>query len=172
MQQEITDNKRFLLISLAMVLMIVMVDQITKSVVLKLITSLIINTDGSKFFIKISSFLNIVLVWNSGISFGIFNGLKFMPNILLFINILISSFITYMIIKKNNTPMDIITLSFILGGAIGNITDRIFRGSVIDFIDFHFKQYHWPAFNFADSSVFIGIFLYFIYDLFYKNKNA
>lgn len=172
MQQKTINNRRFLLLSLTTTLAIVVVDQITKTLVLKGITSLITNSDGSRFFIKISSFLNIILVWNSGISFGIFNGSKFMPNVLLFVNILISSLIAYMIAKKSNTLTDIIALSFILGGAIGNITDRIFRGAVIDFIDFHFKQHHWPAFNFADSSIFIGILLYLIYDLFYRDKNA
>ena len=128
MQQEISNNRRFLLLSFAITLVIAIIDQITKTIVLRDITSLITNSDGSKFFIKISSFLNIVLVWNSGISFGIFNGSKFMPSILLFVNILISSLIAYMIIKKSNTLLDTVDLSFILGGAIGNFSNGFSSG--------------------------------------------
>lgn len=165
--QKTINKKKILFISFIIIITTVILDQITKSLVLKKITSLISDTDGMEFFIKVSDFLNIVLVWNSGISFGIFNGLKFMPHILLLINILISSTIFYLICKSNNFIYNI-ALSFIFGGAVGNIIDRIFRGAVIDFLDFHFRQYHWPAFNLADSSIFIGIIIYLVYDLFYK----
>ena len=169
MQQKIINNRRLFIISIIIVIIILIIDQMTKVFYLKKITDLMLNSDGTEFFIKKTKFLNIVLVWNSGISFGIFNGIKFMSYIIMSINILISYILIINIIKSNNYT-ESISLSLILGGAIGNIFDRFYRGSVIDFIDFHIKDYHWPAFNIADSSVFIGIFVYILYDIF-KNKH-
>lgn len=167
MQKKIVTNRKLFIMSISIASIIILIDQITKNFFLKKITNLIVDTNRTESIIKILDFLNIVLVWNNGISFGIFNGLKFTPYILLLINTFIAGTIIYFIIKSNDF-VNSIALSFILGGALGNIIDRIFRGAVIDFIDFHFKQYHWPAFNIADSSIFFGIFLYFMYDLFYK----
>ena len=63
--------------------------------------------------------------------------------------------------KKLNT-IGFIGYNMIAGGAIGNVIDRVIHGKVVDFIDFHYKEYHWPAFNMADSFIFIGVLL-FIY---------
>ena len=169
MQQKIINNRKLFIISIIIVIIILIIDQITKVFYLKKITDLMLNSDGTEFFIRKTKFLNIVLVWNSGISFGIFNGIKFMSYVIMSINILISYILILNIIKSNNYT-ESISLSLILGGAIGNIFDRFYRGSVIDFIDFHIKDYHWPAFNIADSSVFIGIIIYILYDIF-KNKH-
>ena len=64
----------------------------------------------------------------------------------------------------------IIYLSMIMGGAIGNIVDRFWHGAVVDFLDFHLYNYHWPAFNVADSSIVIGVFLLML-DNYFDEKN-
>lgn len=61
-------------------------------------------------------------------------------------------------------------LGFIIGGAFGNVTDRLLFGSVRDFLDFHISGYHWPAFNIADSTIFIGVALILLDSLLYGNK--
>ena len=65
----------------------------------------------------------------------------------------------------------LLVLIVIFGGAIGNIIDRINYGAVVDFLDFHIKNAHWPAFNVADSCIFIGVICYIIRDLFVKNDS-
>ncbi len=104
-------------------------------------------------------FFNIVRVENKGITFGMFSGA--LPSIV-WISlslIIISSLIVF--VKKYTYYR--IPIVLIISGAIGNVIDRIFYGAVIDFLDFHLFNYHWPAFNIADSSIFIGaMFLFFM----------
>ena len=71
--------------------------------------------------------------------------------------------------KAENKKL-IIGLICIIGGAIGNIIDRVYHGAVIDFLDFHIKSYHWPAFNIADSCIFIGATLIILDSLFPDKK--
>ncbi len=109
----------------------------------------------AKGVIKITEFLNFVMVWNRGVSFGMFQGHEY-SNIFFFIfSTVIICFIFYMI-KISKLEKEKLFLSIIAGGAIGNLIDRVRFGAVADFFDFHYAGYHWPAFNFADSFVFIG----------------
>ncbi|MBL6621572.1 MAG: signal peptidase II [Rickettsiales bacterium] len=124
-------------------------------------------------FIRISNFLNIVKVYNTGISFGMFNDLAYGKYILIIIALIISIFLI-MWLYKTNDKLIIFALSLIIAGAFGNIIDRAINGAVADFIDVHLGAYHWPAFNFADSYITIGAIL-LIYDEFFrkgKTKNA
>ena len=110
--------------------------------------------------IKIFDILNIVYVENKGISFGIFAeyDITFFLGIL---SILISAYIVFLILKsKDNIESN--SLSLILGGALGNGFDRIIFGHVVDFIDFHYLNFHWPAFNFADSFITVGAIIFFL----------
>ena len=121
--------------------------------------------------IEINSFLNLVKVWNRGISFGMFNWAE---NSRLIFTIL-QSFIALIILIWgffNQQKKMIVPLGLIVGGAFGNVIDRFSMGAVADFIDFHIYDYHWPAFNFADSAVFIGVSLILLFDLFAKNKST
>jgi signal peptidase II len=124
-------------------------------------------------FIKLTNFLNIVKVYNTGISFGMFNDLTYGKYILIITALIISIFlITWL--YKNKDKLISFALSLVIAGAFGNIIDRAVNGAVADFIDFHIGTYHWPAFNFADSYITIGAIL-LIYDEFFnkgKNKNA
>ena len=109
--------------------------------------------------IKITSFLSMTPVWNSGISFGLFQDSgeigRYGFTIFAF---LVSSWLIYSSFKLPRYS----SLGFILiaSGAIGNAIDRIIYGKVVDFIDFHIEDFHWPAFNLADTIIFIGATLF------------
>ena len=112
----------------------------------------------------INHYLNFRPVWNDGISFGMLQG---HGNFGRFIFIIIALMISLWIIlysKKLNT-IGFIGYNMIAGGAIGNVIDRVIYGKVIDFIDVHYKAYHWPAFNMADSFIFIGVLLFLYNEL-------
>ncbi len=150
------------LIGLALTLFVVGSDQLTKMWAL------------ASFFspprvIEVFQWFNLVPVWNTGISFGMLAGYSdWMPAIISGITIIISLvllawlFVSVSVITK-------VALSLILGGAVGNIIDRIRFGAVIDFVDIHIFGFHWPAFNIADSAITIGVAL-FLVDSFLKKS--
>ena len=110
---------------------------------------------------KVSSFLNLVPVWNRGVSFGILSQSgDMMPMIITIITALITICLIIWLIKAQKLITKV-SLSFIIGGAIGNIIDRIEYGAVIDFLDFHAFGFHWPAFNIADSAITVGVGIFF-----------
>ncbi len=120
--------------------------------------------------IFLNQYLNLVLAWNNGISFGLFNNDNDFNA--LFISLLASLIVFFLIkwLTSAETKQLSIGLGLIIGGAIGNIIDRIIYGAVIDFIDAHFSIYHWPAFNFADACITTGAILLVIDSLFSKKK--
>lgn len=108
---------------------------------------------------RLTPFLNIVFVKNRGISFGLFNKEEdWLFWCLTGVIILIISYVTYLLYKTKHNIMRW-GLSLVLGGAIGNVIDRFVYGGVIDFIDVHIQSFHWPAFNAADSFIFMGTVL-------------
>ena len=116
----------------------------------------------------IDGFFNLTYVRNTGAAFGLFAGSAevFRRPFLILVSILASVFIISMMKRLAEKETGLITgLSFILGGAIGNLIDRVFYGEVIDFLDVYWRNYHWPAFNIADSfiTVGVGIMLFFLY---------
>lgn len=120
--------------------------------------------------VEVTDYLNFVMVWNRGISFGMFQSHEYSNIFFLCFTGFIVLFIMFLI-RQSKKPCEKFFLSIIAGGALGNIIDRIRFGAVADFFDFHYAGYHWPAFNFADSFVFIGAFGIIIYTLFYEEKN-
>lgn len=119
----------------------------------------------------ITPFLNLVLSWNSGIAFGLFGDKnEFVYNLFSALIFLIIIFIIFLMILEKSYK-DKLCFSLILGGAIGNFFDRIYYGSVPDFIDIHYNQFHWFIFNFADIFISIGIILLIIFMLFNNKKN-
>ena len=103
---------------------------------------------------------SLTLVYNTGVSFSFFNDLP-TPWILITLALIITGFLFYWQTKEKDL-WNRVTLLIIIGGALGNIIDRIRLGAVIDFLDVHWQQYHWPAFNVADSAVCLGMGLMFI----------
>lgn len=108
----------------------------------------------------IDGFFNLTYIRNTGAAFGIFAGSAsaFRVPFLMIFSLLAIGFIVAMLrrLPERETGL-IIALTFILGGAIGNLIDRFAYGEVIDFLDFYWGSYHWPAFNIADSFITIGV---------------
>ncbi len=112
------------------------------------------NASNNEF--KIFSFFSLVKVWNKGVSFGMFNQLKNSDIIFSIIQGGIGLILLFWLYQVKK-PYLAIALGLVIGGAFGNTIDRFKNGAVADFLDFHIASYHWPAFNLADSAIFIGI---------------
>ena len=105
-------------------------------------------------------FLSCVLVFNTGISFGLFAGeTALLRRVLIGLALAVSVLLTSWLYKEKRLRVAS-ALGLILGGAIGNVVDRIFRHAVVDFLDLHIGGWHWPAFNLADSAITVGVVLY------------
>ena len=146
--------KKFIMSVIFILSLTTFIDQITKYI------AFIVLFKNQETLI-INDFLNFRPVWNDGISFGMLQGYGNFGRIIFIIIALIISVWIIIYSKKLNT-IGFIGYNMIAGGAIGNVIDRLIHGKVVDFIDFHYKEYHWPAFNMADSFIFIGVLL-FIY---------
>ena len=119
--------------------------------------------------IEVNSFLNLNLIWNDGIAFGLFSfNDKIYYNILTIIIILITLIILWMITKT--TKFEKLAFIMIFGGSIGNIFDRLYYSSVPDFIDIHYNNFHWFIFNVADIFITLGVILLINLELFSKKK--
>ena len=156
-------SKSFIISSL-LVFSIFLLDRLSKIYVIFL---------DNKFFgseIFSSKFLNISLIWNEGIAFGLlsFNE-KIFYNLLTFIILVIILIIFFMVLKSYGLKK--YSLLMILGGALGNVYDRIFYGAVPDFIDFHIGNFHWFIFNVADIFITLGVIFMIIIEITGNNKN-
>ena len=121
-------------------------------------------------FILKSTYVNIRLIWNEGIAFGLLSfddkALYHSLSLLILVIILV---IIYMIIKSDGLKK--FSLMLILGGALGNFYDRIAYGAVPDFIDFHVNGFHWFIFNIADIFISIGVFALIVLEIFDKKNH-
>ena len=116
-----------------------------------------------------SKFLNIDLIWNEGIAFGLFSfNEDYLYNFLTFLIFIVIIFIIFMI-RKSDTVRKY-SLLLVLGGALGNFFDRLIYKAVPDFIDFHVGNFHWFIFNVADIFITFGIFFMIVIELTGKNK--
>lgn len=131
---------------------IIIFDQISKYEVIRMMYENDLTT------IKILSFFNIILVLNYGISFGILNNHSQNQIIWITITCIICSLLIVWLYKNKEKWLSL-GIAMVLGGAIGNLLDRIYFGAVIDFLDFHLFGYHYPAFNIADSFIVLGALL-------------
>ncbi|MBH43629.1 MAG: signal peptidase II [Rickettsiales bacterium] len=151
--------KKFLFFLLSVLLFFF--DQLTKYYV-------VLNSDFLIYGIKITPFFNLVYVINKGISFGLLADL----NISFYLGIFsfIASIFIVIWMLKTKIIYETLALSMILGGALGNGFDRIKDSYVVDFIDVHISNYHWPAFNFADLFICLGAIIYISQNLFSLNE--
>ena len=155
-------NQKFFIYGLLCAIIISIADLLSK----ELIFSLLDKTPGH--YIKVTSFFNLVKVYNTGVSFGLFNDLIYGKIILIIIASLITFCLIFWLSKVAEAKLAF-ALSLIIGGAAGNIIDRALSGAVADFLDFHLYGYHWPAFNLADSAITLGA-LILIFDEFFGRK--
>lgn len=106
--------------------------------------------------VAVTPFFNLVLVWNRGVSFGLFAGAgEHGPWLLTLVAAAIGAFLLVWLYRETR-PVTRTALWLVLAGAVGNVIDRVRFGAVVDFLDFHAMGYHWPAFNVADSAIVVG----------------
>jgi len=150
-------------INFSFILSIFLFDRITKIYVINLDKKFI----GSEIFS--SKYLNIILIWNEGIAFGFLSfDQENLYNLLTILIILIIFFILVMVLKSSGLKK--LALVMILGGALGNVFDRILYKSVPDFIDFHVGEFHWFIFNIADIFITIGVFSMILFEFIGNNQ--
>ena len=137
---------------LATAVVVVVLDQRTKAAILASLAG-----DGVSGRATITSFFNLALTYNRGISFGLFNGSAGL-NALVFsvVAIAIVGVLVYWLSRASSSLLAV-AIGLIIGGAVGNVLDRVRLGAVVDFLDFHLGASHWPAFNLADSAICIGV---------------
>lgn len=145
-------------VNLATIAILVSVDQATKILMIDLLLD---RPQG----ISLTPFFNLVLGFNTGISFGLLNDIGTAGPLIL------SAFSMFIVVclivwlAKTYALLPRIALSMIIGGALGNIIDRVRHGAVTDFLDFYISTYHWPAFNIADTGIVVGaVMLIFVSD--------
>jgi len=108
----------------------------------------------------VTSFFNVVLVYNRGAAFSLLSDAAgWQRELFIVIALAASIWIAWLLRKYAAQTMFCVALSLVLGGALGNVIDRVLLGAVVDFLDFHARGYHWPAFNIADSAISCGAVL-------------
>jgi len=122
--------------------------------------------------IEVLPFFDIVMAWNRGVSFGIFNNDGQWNAIALSVLSLAICVGLAVWMRKAETRLIALALGGIIGGALGNVIDRIRWGAVADFLDVHVMGYHWPAFNLADSAISIGAAVLVLDALFARSSSA
>ncbi|MDK2792623.1 MAG: signal peptidase [Deferribacteres bacterium] len=151
---------------------------------LPIIFILVLIDQVTKFYIKhvfdlyetkeiIPGFFNLTFVLNPGAAFGFLAKLNesFRQIFFIIVTIIAIIIVIYLMYKEMQHKLRAFSYALILSGAIGNFIDRIYLGSVVDFLDFYIKNYHWPAFNIADSCITVGIIL-LILDMIINKKGA
>jgi len=144
-----------------LILLIFLIDRISKIY--------IVNLTKENFNINIytSEFLNLTLIWNEGIAFGLFSfEQKIYYNLMTLLIVFITLVILWMILKTSS--FEKFAYMMIFGGSLGNIFDRIQYSAVPDFIDFHINNFHWFIFNVADIFISIGVILLIVLEFFKK----
>ena len=155
-------NKNFL-INVFLISLIFLLDRISKIYVINLNHKLL----GSEIFS--SNYLNIILIWNEGIAFGLFSfSQTIMYDLLTLFISLVIIVILIMLIKSNDLRK--YPLLMIFGGAIGNLYDRVFYKAVPDFIDVHVNNFHWFIFNVADIFISIGVIFMILIEIIGNKK--
>ncbi len=155
-------SKPFLLwIGLSVV--VIILDQISKLIVL--------NTIPHRSSIRVNDFLNWVLVFNPGAAFSFLaDGAGWQKWFFIAIGVIATIVMIWLLFRHALQSIFCFSISMILGGSVGNLIDRFTHGAVVDFIDVYYRQYHWPAFNLADSAITLGTILLILDELRRVNK--
>jgi signal peptidase II len=147
---------------LAIAGLVIVLDQLTKWAILTWLERAI----------ALTPFFNLVVVWNRGVSFGMFDsasslGPWILSGLALAVVVLLLGWL-----RRVDHPITAAGLGLIIGGAIGNVIDRVRFGAVIDFLDFHALGWHWPAFNVADSAICVGALLLLVDGLLMARRHS
>ena len=153
-----------MILGLFVALIAFILDQLSKYYV-----ALFVFQNGSPF--KVCDYFNIVAAFNKGVSFSMLDGGGTWGRVALIVFALAVVLFLLKWMKDENSSFVRFALGLIVGGAFGNVADRLRLGAVYDFLDFHAGAYHWPAFNVADSFICIGAFLIVLHALLTKKSS-
>ena len=149
--------------SLLLILILFSIDRLTKYLIV------IYSNSSGELIVPITSFLKLNLIWNNGIAFGLLSFQQDLYyNLLTVIIIIITLILSYFMIKSKDVEKAGFCL--IIGGSLGNIFDRIYYSSVVDFIDFHINNFHWFIFNVADIFITTGVIILIVLEILKKNE--
>lgn len=149
-------------VGLAAAALVVVLDQLTKWAILTWLDRVI----------AVTPFFNLVVVWNRGVSFGMLDsGSALSPWLLSGLALVVAALLLVWL-RRVDHPLTAAGLGLIIGGAIGNVIDRVRFGAVIDFLDFHALGWHWPAFNVADSAICVGAALLLVDGLLMPRRHS
>lgn len=122
--------------------------------------------------VEVTDFFNLVLVWNPGVSFGLFQAdADYMPWVLTGVALLVAGLVGRWLWAAERWTQAL-ALGLVIGGAVGNVADRARFGAVCDFLDFHFAGWHFWAFNVADAGISVGVALLLIDGLFFDRETS
>ena len=152
-------------LALAIAAAVLASDQLTKWLLVELVMQ-------PPRIVELTSFLNLVLVRNSGVSFGIFGGAGSWTAWVL--SALALAIVTGLVVwlRRHDGRMPAVGVGLICGGALGNVVDRLRHGAVVDFTDVHAGAWHWPAFNLADSAISVGVAVLIVHGLFFDARES
>ncbi len=159
------NSKKFkkIILNISIVLMIFFLDRISKIYIINFAEI------HGEVDISINTFINFILVWNTGIGFGLLSfDDKLVYTLITLLIIFINLLIVYLITKSDG--IRVYFFLFVLGGSLGNLFDRLYFSAVPDFIDLNFKGYHWFIFNVADIFISLGVMLLIFYEIFSLKK--
>lgn len=156
---------RWVGVGVTLAVAVVVLDQLTKWLILDTLSPL-------RPVIEIAPFFNLVLTWNRGVSFGLFNNDSPYNSVVLIVVALAVAVALLIWLWRADHWRIRLALGSIMGGAIGNAIDRFRHDAVVDFLDVHVGGLHWPAFNVADSAITVGAILLVIDALFSKEDSS
>ena len=163
MKEKIVPFNRKLIVSFSLVSLSFFLDRISKIYVI----DFFIKNDFKDFYV--TSYLNIILLWNKGIAFGLFESESIFYHLISALIFIVILFICYLTFKTRKN-IEIFCYSIIIGGAFGNLFDRFYYNAVPDFIDLHIENFHWFTFNVSDICITIGVLILLTFDIFKFNK--
>lgn len=187
MSEQVIRPGRYFIVAFFLILVVIGLDQASKWFVME--SMLRVKSEGPDFWtwfktrdmieyfadqqekykqVVFTPWLNFTMVWNKGVSFGMGAGAGKTPLLFIALSMMISfGLLIWLVLAR--TKMLFLALPLIIGGAIGNVIDRVRFGAVADFIDVHIADRHWPAFNVADACVCIGAFFLILDTIFDKS---
>jgi len=156
-------DTRQLALGLGLAAAVIVLDQLTKWYIVEVVMA-------PPRVIEVTPFFNLVLTWNRGVSFGMLGGDSGAGSWLL--SIVAVAIVVGLVVwlRRAARPSLSLALGLVIGGALGNVIDRLRLGAVADFLDFHLGGYHWPAFNLADSAITVGVIALVVPSLFPGRK--
>lgn len=149
----------------ALAVLVVLADQATKALVLARFAA------GER--LELTPFFNLVLVYNKGAAFSFLSeAAGWQKPLLVAFALAAAVIVSVLIVRRPGERLLCTGLALILGGALGNVLDRLRFGQVVDFLDFHARGYHWPAFNVADSAITVGAVLLILEGFVHRERRA